>query len=854
MLMRPRRLSLKRLIVLTLGFAISLFLISNLFSTAKFDNNIDSLSLVQQKTGFKNKDRITSALRDIVNNSDENEKNDDFDPRLLPALWLDLINDSLNQGKNGFLLNKEFALPFNWNMLLDLTTKIKKNPFYTKAIVEKPTCKKFFELDSQSKSYTRIKTCIDISSNEKANNNYHVSFKILKNIDIKFADIEFRKLYGLIYSLLEFPIPDNVLFLDAINNEKSLIVPLKLANDHERNDLTDASRKVETHLDLLSENYINKINKNKWRNNANLKGISTFSELKKLNQLFTKQNLLKLKDNFEYNLKSYSPQTLGNSKKFNQSQIINIKPELFLWNLRDELEALNPMLSPNLEKDEKKLKQLENLKFLMLQRLEIDEYLNPDDEDYDMKFIEDKFFGIASVQSRHFDHYDWRFFAHSIQDDKDEFDIDFKTKSNLHRLVRAWFKLCQTFEISSWLSHGALIGWYWNGLSLPYDKDVDVQIPIQSLYKLSKFLNNTLIYNFNSNAATVSASASVIGGDKNNGADAVSDGKEAEMIDPDAELGLHSYFFEINPSFVNRFDDPNNFIRQNFIDARLIDTSSGMYIDITALTSFTSATNDEISKQKRILSRLGKDEIMRLAKLKGYEIFYDGVMLKDEFQKQKEEPYIVFPDNEKIYIKSLSMVKSMKSDLEITVDKENSASYLLTKSFLKDLIYCKNFHFYKQSDLVPLLPVHFENYPTYIPSNWLKNLMIEYGFTSVIDNSFEGYKFSPKLNSWVKSGDKGCKIRADISDDEIADQCLKENPKVKAEFNSMQQYYKNHKQELNKILPIGIDSIEEEDDFFIKIDESYLNEQNIEIKFDNKLLRPDPWIMEHYFKDTTNII
>lgn len=109
----------------------------------------------------------------------------------------------------------------------------------------------------------------------------------------------------------------------------------------------------------------------------------------------------------------------------------------------------------------------------------------------------------------------------------------------IHHLIRTWFKFCEHAGVVSWFNYGNLIGWYFNGLNLPWDNDVDVQVSIDDLDKLGKYYNNTLIVE-------------------------------------NREIGNAIFWFYTDPFYLQQKDN-------QFIDARLIDANAGIYIDVSAL-------------------------------------------------------------------------------------------------------------------------------------------------------------------------------------------------------------------------------------------------------------------------------
>lgn len=84
------------------------------------------------------------------------------------------------------------------------------------------------------------------------------------------------------------------------------------------------------------------------------------------------------------------------------------------------------------------------------------------------------------------DHYDWRFFGGIKL-------FSFEQNAALHRMTRAWLSFCRKQGITTWMAHGSLLSWYWNGIAFPWDNDIDVQVPVMDLHKLGLYFNQSLI-------------------------------------------------------------------------------------------------------------------------------------------------------------------------------------------------------------------------------------------------------------------------------------------------------------------------------------------------------------------------
>lgn len=272
-----------------------------------------------------------------------------------------------------------------------------------------------------------------------------------------------------------------------------------------------------------------------------------------------------------------------------------------------------------------------------------------------------KYFQEPKLFKNNGGHFDWRFFRTTKYSDYERINI-------LNCLSKSWLAFANSIGIKTWLAHGTLLGWYWNGLNLPWDNDLDVQVTIDSLKKLARNYNNSMIIN----------------------------------LDDSNHFG--KYLLDINPNFYRRDKDDGG----NLIDGRFIDVETGFYIDITALS---------FSADSKYLSISRKD------------LIEFNQMLDPDYMNQEESKTIVKTE----YHKKLF---NQRADL-----------------INQQLIYnCKNNHFYKLSDLHPLLLSQFENQLAYVPGNYKNILLREYP-KSIYYKIFNDYCYNPWLRLWIK-----CKI------------------------------------------------------------------------------------------------
>lgn len=137
-------------------------------------------------------------------------------------------------------------------------------------------------------------------------------------------------------------------------------------------------------------------------------------------------------------------------------------------------------------------------------------------------------------------HYDARYFKSRVPYEE--------VRLNLRYLIQSYLATLEEIGVDTWLAHGTLLGWWWNGQAMPWDYDHDVQVSTDTLYYLGKE------YNMTEHTYT--------------------------YIDDDGVMKNKTYVLDINPYHIEigRGDG------KNIIDARWIDVDNGMFVDITGLT------------------------------------------------------------------------------------------------------------------------------------------------------------------------------------------------------------------------------------------------------------------------------
>ncbi|KAL9577126.1 MAG: hypothetical protein Q9203_007575 [Teloschistes exilis] len=173
-------------------------------------------------------------------------------------------------------------------------------------------------------------------------------------------------------------------------------------------------------------------------------------------------------------------------------------------------------------------------------------------------------------------HYDSRF-EHGIQDYAD------RKNTQLH-MLRAYLTFFHENHLETWLAHGTLLGWWWNGRMLPWDWDIDTQVSGSTLNYLGDHYNQTR-YDYQS----------------------------------DEEVPVkRTYLLDVNPAIKERERGNGN----NIIDARWIDTRNGLYIDITGL----SETHPDDQPGVWVCKNYHRYKTMDLYPMR--ETMYEGVVAK----------------------------------------------------------------------------------------------------------------------------------------------------------------------------------------------------------------------------------
>ncbi|KAK4940920.1 mannosyltransferase [Elasticomyces elasticus] len=144
-------------------------------------------------------------------------------------------------------------------------------------------------------------------------------------------------------------------------------------------------------------------------------------------------------------------------------------------------------------------------------------------------------------------HYDGRFAATQLgKEDR---------LPHLTALMQTFLATMADIGAETWIMHGTLLGWWWNQKILPWDSDIDVQVSERTIAFLAKFYNMT----------------------------------EYHFRLPGVKNG-RTYLLEVNPHYTIRGIED----KLNVIDARWIDTETGLFIDISTVRANYTARAEGI--------------------------------------------------------------------------------------------------------------------------------------------------------------------------------------------------------------------------------------------------------------------
>ncbi|KAL6942106.1 hypothetical protein ACO0QE_003272 [Hanseniaspora vineae] len=315
-------------------------------------------------------------------------------------------------------------------------------------------------------------------------------------------------------------------------------------------------------------------------------------------------------------------------------------------------------------------------------------------------------------------HFDNRFF-----NGKKFYKEKFITQIHLNHLIKVFLKFTKANGLLTWISHGNMYGYLYNGKNFYWDNDIDVQMPITHLNLLAQYFNQTIV---------------------------VEDPRE----------GSGRYLVDVGQNLLVR----HNGNGQNNIDARFIDVDSGLYIDITGLSySSDLVTKYFFDDYKNTYNldnkKLDTDDANTKLKDPHSIIYKDPNSLYEYSDMTADEylDYIVDRDvNDTLSQSLLSDLQNQKKNEKKALQNGNSPTKNLSPaerySINKDMkiVNCRNRHFTPLNQLSPLMSTMFHNIPALVPHQMLKVLKDEYSIPySYAFTLYKDFIFLPQFKDWV---------------------------------------------------------------------------------------------------------
>lgn len=575
------------------------------------------------------------------------ELSDFFDPRLTPAMLLLYIQSHLlaNKGK----LKKDFNIAFSWEDWVDLDQRLEydneylvdwlavhSNEFLNNIEnLQNLDCKTFAMLYGCEGNKNFFSKCNDL---KRPLPNHPFKFEITGPTDAKIREPG-RLLYSGTYLKTHMPPPEQIYLLDVFgdNGEGSLMISVDPKRNLEQ-------KPIIRNRDILKQ-FIN------WEIKHTKKDLKTFLKTgwnietlrfrtSGLLNKFGVEKIIRNTDHKSINEKE-TYLAVKDLKKGGQMKVSSWKFDDFVWDEEEFLNELSLSAVTN-ELDNKLYTEIDRLEKFRIQ------------SGYHPKYLYEAQLYGSSLGS----HYDWRFFQGSL------ITNDYR-QSIIHKLARTWLRFCFENNLKTFIAYGSMLGWIRNGLTLPWDGDIDVIVTMESLNLLARNFNQTMIIDYSSK-----------------------DGFQTAMT---------GYLIDINPAYYSRIKGDGN----NVIDGRLIDISTGIYLDITAL-AWSKNYLKETSINKKLKKLVDKDfEINQYFALEGDDVYIETLM--DQLKVLQEE---------------------------------------------KQLIHCKNDNVYTIDELSIMIPSYFEGVRAYFPHDYEKIIWRLYpkALTRVTELD---YVFDHKLRLWL---------------------------------------------------------------------------------------------------------
>lgn len=218
---------------------------------------------------------------------------------------------------------------------------------------------------------------------------------------------------------------------------------------------------------------------------------------------------------------------------------------------------------------------------------------------HDLSTTDTRFPNKYFHESIYHPHYDGRFASAVLPSAARRF--------HMRLLLRSYTLAMKKARVRTWVMHGSLLGWWWNRGVFPWDSDLDFCVEEGGIRELAAWWNMT-VHEF----SAVELGLDLGLGDGVQVWDSKARGGGRVRIDRGGMDAIHEphglkagtwetvldegkkYLLEVNPHFV----DSSTGDMHNKIDARWIDTATGLFIDVTTVHPVPSDSTTEVERNK----------------------------------------------------------------------------------------------------------------------------------------------------------------------------------------------------------------------------------------------------------------
>lgn len=299
-------------------------------------------------------------------------------------------------------------------------------------------------------------------------------------------------------------------------------------------------------------------------------------------------------------------------------------------------------------------------------------------------------------------HRDKRFFNGGLVEEYQEY------QSRLNSLIRTWLKFTRANGLLTWVAHGSLYGYLYNGKNFPWDNDYDVQMPIRHLHLLSQYFNQSLV-----------------------------------MEDP--REGNGKFLVDVGTSITVR----TNGNGQNNIDARFIDVDSGLYVDITGLSVSSNPQRENFKdwyEEKK--KGINLEEGMKNFKFPEVGDGLAAMNITDLLQYSEDHEQ-EFSSEQKGWIKNTEKNEREHREMRTAPQKGLTPQQRYFMNREVGAYNCRNNHFVTMELASPLVKTIYHGVEALVPYRVIMDLRKEYYVPENLEFTvYQGNVYVPELRSW----------------------------------------------------------------------------------------------------------